>query len=118
MKFSPIHFIKTALLVAVCLVLTACATPQQRYSQDYSSARQNFNKHNYRSAFTQLQRPAKAGDPNAQYALGYMYYNGQGTVANPAKARYWFQQAAHKGQPKAKKALQMMGQSNNGSNDN
>lgn len=96
------------LIITICVSLTACMTPQQRYNRDYSVAKQNFVQQNYRTAFIRVQTPAKAGIPDAQYALGYMYYYGKGTVQNPTMARYWFQQAAQKGQPDAQQALQTM----------
>lgn len=82
----------------------------QNYNQDYTAAKQNFDKHDYQTAFKKLQAPAKAGNPNAQYALGYLYYYGQGTTTNRSKAKYWFQQAAKKGQAKAQNALKTMGE--------
>ncbi len=103
-----------ALILTTCFTLTACMTPQQRYAEDYTVAKQSFDQQKYRTAFKKVQVPAQAGNSDAQYALGYMYYYGKGTVENPTMARYWFQQAAQKGQPDAQKALQaMQPQSNN-----
>ena len=104
---------KSILLMTACFTLTACVSPQQRYAQDYTVAKKNFAQQNYHSAFNRIQSPAKAGNPDAQYALGYMYYNGLGTIANHQLAAYWFQKAATKDQPAAKKALRDMQRANN-----
>lgn len=96
------------LITTVCFSLTACMSAQQRYDQDYIIAKHNFDQQDYTTAFRKIKVPAKAGNPNAQYALGYMYYYGKGTVENPKLARYWFQQAAQRGQSDAQKALQTM----------
>ena len=95
---------KGAVVISACLVLVACST-QTRYERDYSNAKKNFAEQNYRSAFNQVQAPANAGNPSAQYALGYMYYNGLGTIASNSQAAYWFQKSAAQGYKPAKKAL-------------
>lgn len=102
MKLSVVT--KSVLVVTACLTLVACST-QNRYSRDYSNAKQSFAQQNYRSAFTNIKAPAKAGNPGAQYALGYMYYNGLGTIASNTQASYWFQKAAAQGNKPAQKAL-------------
>lgn len=96
------------MIIFISLALTSCMTPQQRDTQDYKVAKQNFSEQNYRTAFKNLQAPATAGNSNAQYALGYMYYYGKGTVQNPKMANYWFQRAAQNGQVNAQKALRDM----------
>ena len=44
---------------------------------------------------------AKAGDPQAQYAVGNMYYRGRGVEASDKKALRWFLRAARQGVLKA-----------------
>jgi TPR repeat protein len=102
------------LILTVCLTLAACSNPQARYKRDFYNAKQSFAHQNYSSAFTQIRSPAIAGNPDAQYALGYMYYNGLGTIASSTKASYWFQKAAAQGNDPAHKALlEMKGASYN-----
>ncbi len=101
-------FVKVVLIVTLALSLSACMTPQARYNKDYALAKKNFAEQNYHSAFQQIQEPAKAGNADAQYALGYMYYNGLGTIADHRKAAFWFTKAASQGQADAKRALRQM----------
>jgi DamX protein len=60
--------------------------------------------------FDQLQQAAEAGDPDAQYALGYMYYYGKKVPQNTAQAMNWIKRAAVQGQDQAVKALALLGQ--------
>lgn len=99
-----------SVLMTVGLLLSGCMTPEQRNEQSYAVAKQNFAEQNFRTAFLRVQRPAKAGNADAQYALGYMYYYGKGTVINRPYAVYWFQQAAAQGQKDAQRALKMVPQ--------
>ncbi len=54
------------------------------------------------------QRAASRGDPDAQYALGYMYYYGINTVQDVDSAKLWIARAASQGQPLAKQALALL----------
>lgn len=69
----------------------------------------HFRAQNFRSAFVRLMPEAKRGQRDAQYAVGYMYYYGQGVVEDRKKAWFWITQAAQKGQPDAVKATQILG---------
>lgn len=42
----------------------------------------SFKVQNYRHAFIRLRPEAEKGNPDAQYAIGFMYYYGQGVVEN------------------------------------
>ncbi len=55
-----------------------------------------------------IQKAATHGNPDAQYALGYMYYYGVNTVQDADSAQLWIARAAAQGQPLAKKALAML----------
>jgi len=62
----------------------------------------------YGCSLERVQREAEAGNADAQYALGYMYYYGMGTVQDRKTAMMWIRRSANQGQPLAKKALGMM----------
>lgn len=64
-------------------------------------------------SFDQVQQAAIQGDPDAEYALGYMYYYGNGTTRDQKSAMDWIGKAAAQGQPEAIKALKLLGQSDN-----
>ncbi|MCH9644827.1 MAG: SEL1-like repeat protein [Gammaproteobacteria bacterium] len=62
----------------------------------------------YDCSVDRVEAAAENGDPDAQYALGYMYYYGLGTVRDIPTARLWIKRAASQDQPLAKKALRMI----------
>lgn len=63
-------------------------------------------------SFNQVEQAAERGDPDAQYALGYMYYYGQGVPKDDVTAKVWIEKAAAQGQPQAQKALDLINRTN------
>lgn len=55
-----------------------------------------------------IEQAATSGDPDAQYALGYLYYYGIGLAQNDQAALIWIRKAAAQDQPLAKQALLIM----------
>ena len=47
--------------------------------------------------FTDLKRRAESGDVKSQFGLARMYYNGDGTTKDDAKAAEWYRKAAEQG---------------------
>ena len=68
----------------------------------------SFQRQDYRQAFIRLMPAAKAGNAEAQYAVGYMYYYGQGVVENRKQAWYWILLAAKAGQIDAIQAMKIV----------
>lgn len=62
----------------------------------------------YNCSLSKIEAAAQRGDPDAQYALGYMYFYGIGTVRDPKAAKLWINRAAAQGQPLAVKASGML----------
>lgn len=58
----------------------------------------------YDCSLAKIEQSAERGDPDAQYALGYIYFYGVGTVRDLDAARLWIRKAAVQGQPLAIKA--------------
>lgn len=73
----------------------------------------DFSLEQFGMSLDQVKQAAVQGDPDAEYALGYMYYYGQGVPRDEHVARVWIGKAASQGQPQAVKALQMLTQNNN-----
>ena len=71
----------------------------------YIAGRESFLAGNYSQAFNELLSAAQTGNPNAQYAVGYMYYYGLGILPDRQAAIVWIQRAANQGQPQAMKVL-------------
>lgn len=97
------------MVVINLFVLSSCAKP----STELELGQQNFQTHHYSTAFKQLSKAAMAGDADAQYAVGYMYYYGKGTDQDLVSARRWFTSAAAQDQPDAVKALGVIEQTEN-----
>lgn len=55
-----------------------------------------------------IETAAQNGDPDAQYALGYMYFYGVGTVRDVNAAKLWIRRSAAQGQPLALKATHIL----------
>lgn len=89
------------ILALVFLIFSICSCSELELKE----GQENFEKQDYRSAFIRLTPAARAGNPEAQYAVGYMYYTGQGTVQNRDKAKEWIKKAARQGNKNAIAAL-------------
>lgn len=68
---------------------------------NYSAGRLSFLEGNYHQAYKQLYPAAQAGNPDAQYAIGYMYYYGLGIGQDRHAGIGWMQRAANQGQTQA-----------------
>ncbi len=62
----------------------------------------------YDCSLSRIESAAGRGDPDAQYALGYMYFYGIGTVRDTTAAKLWIRRAAAQGQPLAIKATHIL----------
>lgn len=91
------------LLFILTLTETACAN---RFN--LSEGIICFRTHNYRQAFIHLKPEAVRGQPDAQYAVGYMYYYGKGVIENRKQAWFWIKRAAVAGQPDAIQAIRIL----------
>lgn len=68
----------------------------------------------YGCSLKKVQTAAINGNPDAQYALGYMYYYGIRTPRDPQSARLWINRAAVQGQPLAQRAQRLLGNPSGG----
>ena len=59
-------------------------------------------------AFYWYKKSAEQGYADAQYDLGWMYYNGDGTVIHKKQAFYWYKKSAKQGYAKAQYNLGLM----------
>lgn len=98
------YLFKVVLTLCCIFLLSACSSLNLR------EGIQSFRAQDYRKAFIRLKPEAMKGQPDAEYAVGYMYYYGQGVVENRKKAWFWINKAASKGQPEAVAAVQILQQ--------
>lgn len=92
-------------LVVLVSLLSGCATSGLNLREGIRS----FQVQDYRQAFIRLKPEAEKGQADAEYAIGYMYYYGQGVVEDRKKAWYWITQAANAGQVDAQQAVKILG---------
>ena len=94
------------LLIIFCFMafLGGCVTRGLNLREGIKS----FQVQNYRQAFIRLLPEAENGQSDAQYAVGYMYYYGQGVIEDRKKAWYWIGCAAHQAQPDAVEAMTIL----------
>ena len=88
-------------LIMSCLV--ACTS-----NMNLQEGIKSFQIQDYRQAFIRLRPAAEKGVPEAQYAVGYMYYYGQGVIENRQKAWYWITAAANNGNEDAQRAMRLL----------
>lgn len=93
-------FLRIILIIILSSLSVGCLRPD-----NLSEGIRNFRIQNYRDAFVRLKFEARKGIPEAQYAVGYMYYYGQGVNENRKKAIYWISRAAKAGHPEAMAAV-------------
>ncbi len=95
------------LIGALTVSLAACATTPPP-SNTMAQARAAWEQQDYEKALILMHAEAQRGNPQAQYALGYMYYNGQGTAVNIERAMHWINRAAEQGHRPALQALSQL----------
>jgi TPR repeat protein len=92
------------------LSLVGCATNKSHPSGKVSmkDAKASYQAGNYAEAIQQLHPLAEAGNPDAQYSLGYLYFYGKGVTEDRATGAMWIRKAATKGQRTAIRALEQL----------
>lgn len=95
------HHLMLVFLPISVLLLSGCFDP----TTQYQTGRDNFIEGDYHQAFRKLEPSAQQGNTEAQYAIGYMYFYGLGTIQDQQLALQWIRAAAEKGQPQARQAL-------------
>ena len=94
-------------LFYICIIsISATACGGSKFMLD--RGKESFQEQNYRQAFIRLEPVANAGNADAQYALAYMYYYGQGVIEDRKIALSWMEKSAAQGQTNALQGLEMM----------
>lgn len=98
---------KICKVIVLSLFISSCMRSSLNLTQGINS----FRVQDYRSAFVRLKPEAEKGNHEAQYAVGYMYYYGQGVVEDRRKAWFWITKSAESGNKDAIKAVALLNQS-------
>jgi TPR repeat protein len=97
-------FFKWVSILFIIPLMIACVKGGLNLQEGINS----FRVQDYRRAFIRLKPEAIKGQPDAQYAIGYMYYYGQGVVEDKKKAWFWINKAASVGQVEALEAVTIL----------
>lgn len=100
--------ITTLILTACCLFAcgTTHLTPYEM--SKLAQSKRLFDDGYYKRAMHELLPLASNGNPQAQYAIGYMYYYGLGVTQDTDTGHFWVQKAAEKNYPPAIEGLKLM----------
>ena len=93
------RFFVTLKCLCIALVLLGVASCAMN-SLNLREGIYNFKQQNYRTAFVRLMPEAEKGNPDAQYAVGYMYYYGEGVVEDKKKSRKMDKQSCKSREPR------------------
>jgi hypothetical protein len=94
---------RAIIYIAFAFLLNGCLENKPNLVAD--DPKVDYRLGNYSRAFSGLYLKARQGDPEAQYAIGYMYYTGLGTDKNQDAGLAWIRRSADKNNPKAIAAL-------------
>src|SRR3990167_7844375 len=97
-------------LVLMCVVV-ACSKEGPSNGKSFkgtTACSTNAFLQKYDCSLSRVEEAAQSGDPDAQYALGYMYFYGIGTVRDTKAAKLWIRRAAAQGQPLAIRATHIL----------
>lgn len=101
--------LKVLILSLSTLLLAACHTDAVT-NQQVLRGKNNFESGYYREAYQQLLPPAVEGNMEAQYAIGYMYFNGYGVTRDTETGTFWIKKSADQHYAPAVQALKTMNQ--------
>lgn len=91
-----------------CLMVAGCSFISTSVFAASANNNPNANVNSQLTA-AQIKQAAESGDPDAQYALGYMYYYGTGGLPRSvAEAKRWIGKAADNKQAQAIRAQRLM----------
>lgn len=100
------HIFKLLIIIIFIPMMAACTTGSVNLREGIHS----FRVEDYRRAFIRLKPEAEKGQPDAQYAVGYMYYYGKGVTEDRKRAWFWINMAANLGQVDAITAVRILEQ--------
>jgi TPR repeat protein len=104
------NIIFTVSMLLCGLLLGACASQQHGYQ--LAEGKQSFISGDYKESFHTLLPLASQGVPEAEYAVGYMYYYGYGVTRDSESGMFWMEKAAQKNNKPAKEALDLIHKQN------
>ena len=95
----------TALVVAVCCYTTSCADEKDRLSRIIDTVLEVSRRDYNAMPFDSLMRYAESGIAEAQYFVGFRYFDGSAGVRDSAEGLKWIRKSADGGDMYAPEAL-------------
>ena len=95
----------TAMLLSAALYMSALSTGA---NADFDKGMAAYEAGDYQTSLAEWRPQAEAGDTDAQYNLGLMYYEGEGVPQDYAEAAIWYRRAAQQGVADAQNNLGVM----------
>lgn len=86
------NLLRMYLLILIVFFLSACTSIHM--TEEFQMGKSNFVNGNFKQAFHRLLPVAYAGRPEAQYAVGYMYFYGYGVALDYESGVFWISHAA------------------------
>ena len=107
---APIFTISFTLLLTACVTTTNPTTGTTTYqsprvASELAQGKRDFDTGYYKSAMRELLPLACDGTAEAQYAVGYMYYYGNGVAQDTDVGYFWIKRSADQNYGPANKAL-------------
>jgi TPR repeat protein len=100
--------VRALIILILSCSLFACATPAPHIKSELADGKRYFETGYYKRAMRILLPLACDGNPEAQYAVGYMYYYGLGVAQDTDVGYFWIKRAADRGHQPAADALRMI----------
>ena len=85
---------KHILMLLSCVFMLSACNPSPATQSELAQGKRLFDGGYYKSAMKQLMPLAANGNAEAEYAVGYMYYYGYGTIQDADTGTFWIQRAA------------------------
>jgi TPR repeat protein len=101
------------LIVMIVGIVCSLAAPGS-HAESLEDGYAAWNEGDYQTALNEWLPLAQSGDVDAQSALGFMYYNGQGVQQDYPQAFAWYRRAAAQGSALAQNNLALMYANGNG----
>ncbi|MEX2480433.1 MAG: tetratricopeptide repeat protein [Gammaproteobacteria bacterium] len=94
--------------IVKAVIIAACVAGTVAVYADYGAGVAAYKEGDYVRALTVFSPLAEAGDARAQFALGLLFDNGEGTPRDDAAAFAWYRKSAAQGFAKAQYNLALM----------
>jgi len=100
--------VKIVTFLLMAFAIAGCVSKKE--NPQIEIAKLDYIRQDYEAAAMHLWPLVQQGDPDAEYALGYLYFYGKGVPQDVLKGRELIQRAAEKSNVQALKAIDMMAQ--------